>query len=70
MKVNLRQLRRDRGLTLEQASKHMGISRAALSLIELGRVTPTAPVAFRVTAFYGLRVSDVWPADEPTETAA
>jgi putative transcriptional regulator len=64
MKVNLRALRRDRGLTLERASEQMGISRAALSLIELGKVTPTAPVAFRVAAFYGLRVSDVWETEK------
>lgn len=61
MTVDLRTLRRDRGLTLETASGHMGISKQALSLIERGEVTPTAPVAFRVAAFYGLRVSDVWP---------
>lgn len=64
MSPSLRDMRRDRGLTLEQAATQMGISRAALSLIELGRVRPTAPVAFRVAGFYGLRVSDVWPSND------
>jgi putative transcriptional regulator len=63
VKVDLRTLRHDRGLTLEKASQQMGISRAALSLIERGEVTPRPPVAFRVAAFYGLRVSDVWPSE-------
>lgn len=68
MIVDLRSMRRDRGLTLEIASGHMGISKQALSLIERGEVNPTAPVAFRVAAFYGLRVSDVWPT--PTNEVA
>lgn len=69
MNANLRDLRRDRGLTLERAAEQMGISRAALSLIELGRVTPTPPVALRVAQFYELKVSDVWPS-APSEGAA
>jgi putative transcriptional regulator len=70
VKVNLRDLRRDRGLTLAVASEQMGISTAALSLIELGRVNPTPPVAFRVASFYGLRVSDIWPTASGAEAAA
>lgn len=69
MTHNLRDMRRDRGLTVEQAATEMGISKQALSTIELGRV-PTAPVAFRVAGFYGLRVTEVWPSGDAPEVAA
>jgi len=66
VKVNLRDLRRNKGLTLKQASERAGITEGALSMIERGLRSPTPPVALRVLEALesDLTVSEVWPEDK------
>jgi transcriptional regulator with XRE-family HTH domain len=53
----LRELRRDRRWSLDELSATSGISRASLSRIENGEVSPTAHVLGRLAHAHGLTVS-------------
>lgn len=50
-------LRRERGLSLDQASQLSGVSRATLSRTERGESSPTAHVLGRLSAAYGMTLS-------------
>lgn len=47
--ANLRRLRNDRGLSLEELARRSGVSRSMLSQIELGQSTPTINLLFKIT---------------------
>ncbi|WP_170336287.1 helix-turn-helix domain-containing protein [Ruegeria arenilitoris] len=53
----LNELRQGRGWSLDQLAEHSGISRATLSRMEKGDVSPTAETLGRLCAAYGLPVS-------------
>jgi len=53
----LNELRRGRGWSLDQLAEHSGISRATLSRMEKGDVSPTAETLGRLCRAYGLPVS-------------
>ena len=53
----LRELRRARRWSLDDLSSRSGVSRASLSRIENGEVSPTASVLGRVAAAHGLTIS-------------
>lgn len=53
----LNELRQGRGWSLDQLSGHSGISRATLSRMEKGEVSPTAENLGRLCAAYGLPMS-------------
>ncbi|WP_170763461.1 helix-turn-helix transcriptional regulator [Ruegeria lacuscaerulensis] len=53
----LSELRRGRGLSLDQLAEISGISRATLSRMEKGDVSPTAETLGRLCAAYGLPMS-------------
>lgn len=50
-------LRSERGLSLDQAAKLSGVSRATLSRAERGETSPTASVLGRLCATYGITFS-------------
>lgn len=67
----LRNLRINRGLTLEVAAKRIGISVAYLSMLERGLRVPAPAIAKDVADFYGEQPTDFWDFDtEPTREAA
>ncbi len=53
----LNELRQGRGWSLDQLAEHSGISRATLSRMEKGDVSPTAETLGRLCAAYGLPMS-------------
>lgn len=53
----LEALRRDHGWTLAQLATHSGVSRATLSRLENGEVSPTADVLSRLCAAYEIPMS-------------
>lgn len=55
--TRLNELRQGRGWSLEQLAEHSGISRATLSRMEKGEVSPTAETLGRLCAAYGLPMS-------------
>jgi len=52
---HLGELRKARRWSLDQLSEHSGISRATLSRMEKGEVSPTAESLGRLCAAYGVR---------------
>ncbi|MFD5874702.1 helix-turn-helix domain-containing protein [Streptomyces sp. NPDC060322] len=55
----LRELRRDRGLTLEAAAGRAGLSPAHLSRLETGRRQPSLPMLLGLARVYGTTVSEL-----------
>lgn len=62
---HLRQLRVDRDLTLQDLAASSGVSRATLSRIENGEVSPTAETLGRLAAAYALPLSQLFSPLEP-----
>ncbi|MFJ9034572.1 helix-turn-helix domain-containing protein [Streptomyces sp. NPDC102274] len=55
----LRELRRDRRLTLETAARRAGLSPAHLSRLETGRRQPSLPMLLSLARTYGTTVSEL-----------
>jgi transcriptional regulator with XRE-family HTH domain len=55
----LRDLRRDRALTLEAAARRAGLSPAHLSRLETGRRQPSLPMLLGLARVYGTTVSEL-----------
>lgn len=71
MTINLRELRLNRGLGITDAAEQMGINRRTLDRVERDQTArPHASTAYKIATFYGYRVTDVWPLEEPTAGAA
>jgi transcriptional regulator with XRE-family HTH domain len=62
---HLRMLRKDRGLTLDDLAAGSGISRASLSRIENGDVSPTAETLGRLASAFCLPLSQLLAPLEP-----
>ena len=56
---HLRTLREDRGLTLQELAARSGVSRATMSRIENGEVSPTAETLGRLATAFALPVSQL-----------
>ncbi len=67
--ARLRQLRADRGLTLDALARRAGVSRSMISLIERGASSPTAAVLDRLAAGLGVTIASLF-ADEPRADAS
>src|SRR5690606_26759101 len=55
----VRELRRQRGWTLEQLSTACGVSRSMLSQIERNQANPTLGVAFRIAQAFGMNLGQL-----------
>jgi transcriptional regulator with XRE-family HTH domain len=67
--TRLRQLRADRGLTLDALARRAGVSRSMISLVERGASSPTAAVLDRLAAGLGVTLASLF-ADEPRTDAS
>ena len=57
------ELRKKRGLTLEQLAAASGVSRSMLSQIERGKANPTLAVTLRIARAFGMNIGDL--VDQP-----
>ncbi|MFH1278787.1 MAG: helix-turn-helix transcriptional regulator [Candidatus Eisenbacteria bacterium] len=48
------------GLTQEDLARELGVSRQSIISIERGRYTPSLMLAFRMAAFFGCTVDDLF----------
>lgn len=55
----IRQLRRERGWTLDSLASLSGVSRSMLSQVERGQANPTLAVAFRIARAFGLNLTEL-----------
>lgn len=67
--VNLRAERVNRGLSLADAEEEIGVPKHVLQGAENGS-SPRPATALKIAQFYGYKVTDIWPVDEPAEAAA
>ena len=67
--ARLRQLRIDRGLSLDAFAERAGVSRSMISLVERGESSPTAAVLDRLAAGLGVTLASLF-AEEPREDAS
>ncbi|MBB4637582.1 helix-turn-helix domain-containing protein [Longimicrobium terrae] len=58
--VRLRNLRAERGLTLEALAERAGVSRSMISLVERGESSPTAAVLDRLAAGLGVTLASLF----------
>lgn len=59
-KLNLRQLRHDRGLTMKQVAEMAGCSEAAVSLYERDKRKPTLITAYRIAKALNVSIDDLF----------
>src|SRR5215210_298547 len=63
----VRELRRERGLTLEALAERSGVSRAMISKVERGEKNPTLVVAVKVAEGLGVTLSELLGVEERRE---
>jgi DNA-binding XRE family transcriptional regulator len=61
-KCTLRQMRTQRGLSIDDLSLASGVSNACISYVERGSC-PTMATAQKLSKFFGCRIDDLWPSD-------
>lgn len=67
--IDIRTLRLNRGLSLNEAARQIGISPNTLAAAESGEVRPWPSSALKIAGFYGYRVTDVWPVEPDAAVA-
>lgn len=67
--VRVRQLRKERSWTLEQASKNTGLAKSTLSKIENAQISPTYDALIKIATGMGLGLSELF-APTPTPPSA
>ena len=62
--MRLRELRRERGLTLEEVGEAIDYNLTNLSRVERGRQTLSVPVARRLADYYGVTLNELISGEE------
>ncbi|MCB9483065.1 MAG: helix-turn-helix transcriptional regulator [Dehalococcoidia bacterium] len=60
MKNRIRDLRTDRGLSQGALGEALGVSRQTINSIEVGRYTPSLPLAIAVARYFGQSVEEIF----------
>lgn len=64
MRNRIRALRKEKGLTQAALAESMGVSRNTINSIEVGRYTPSLPLALALARFFGQSVEEVFHDEE------
>jgi putative transcriptional regulator len=67
MKNEIREQRRQRGLSQVDLAAGLGVSRQTVIAIESGRYSPSLPLAFRIARFFDVPVDMMFDPEEETE---
>lgn len=67
MIVNLRQLREDRGESLDDVAEATGVPKSTIGRAELGAVPRRPSARLALAKHFGLKPSEVWPAPRAAE---
>ncbi|GAB3591894.1 helix-turn-helix transcriptional regulator [Angustibacter peucedani] len=60
----MRAVRAARGLSQGELALAVGVSRQTINSIEVGRYTPSLPLALAIAKFFGSTVEEVFHADD------
>jgi putative transcriptional regulator len=63
MKNEVRELRREEGLSQQDLANEMDVSRQTINSIETERYTPSLPLAIALARFFGKPVEEIFDAD-------
>jgi putative transcriptional regulator len=64
MKNDVREQRRQRGLSQIDLAAALGVSRQTVIAIESGKYSPSLPLAFRIARFFNQPVEAIFDPDE------
>jgi len=64
MENRLKELRTEAGLTQEQLSQKVGVSRQSIVAIELGKYNPSLELAFKIAREFNCSIEDVFLFEE------
>ena len=64
MKNQIREQRRQLGLSQAELAAALGVSRQTVISIESGRYLPSLPLAFTIARFFGLTVDKMFDPDD------
>lgn len=64
MKNRLEELRKEKGITQEELSKSLEVSRQTVGSLENGRYNPSLILAFKIANFFGLSIEDIFIYEE------
>ena len=67
MKNRMKELRERDGLTQEQLSKKVGVSRQSIVAIETGKYNPSLELAFKIAKEFQCSIEDVFIFEEEDE---
>ncbi len=70
MDMRLKDIRKDRGLTIDQVASMTGLSRGFISQIENGRREPGSETLRQIAAAFEVPVSDLFASPPPTKGLA
>lgn len=65
MNNRLKELRAERDWSQETLAEKLGVSRQTVIAIERGKYDPSLPLAFKISAVFGLRIEEIF---DPVET--
>lgn len=67
MKNRLEEIRRERGITQEELARILEVSRQTIGSLENGRYNPSILLAFKIAAFFKMRIEEIFIYDEEEE---
>jgi len=67
MKNRIEEIRRERGLRQEELAEALEVSRQTISSLENGRYNPSIILAFKLAAFCGMKIEDIFIYEEAEE---
>jgi len=60
MKNKIEEIRKERGLRQEELAEALVVSRQTISSLENGRYNPSIVLAFKIAAFFGMQIEDIF----------
>lgn len=64
MKNRIEEIRKERGLRQEELAEILQVSRQTISSLENGRYNPSIKMAFKVAAFFNMKIEDIFIYEE------
>ena len=64
MKNKIEAIRKEQGILQEEFAKAMGVSRQTISSLENGRYNPSILLAYKIAAYFGMTIEEVFIFEE------
>jgi len=64
MKNRIEEIRKERSLRQEELAEILQVSRQTISSLENGRYNPSIKMAFKVAAFFNMKIEDIFIYEE------